>query len=156
MSDKRRPIVMEDARIMFRNFSGKGNRYNREGSRNFCVVIPEESYDDFSEPGWNIKELKPRDEGDEPLKYTQIIVNYLNSPPKIVLVSGKKKTILDEETVGILDWADITHVDLIINPYVWEINDASGIKGYVKTMYVTVYEDEFESRYYDDTEGPEE
>ena len=156
MSDKRQAIVMEDVRIMFRNFSGKGNRYNREGSRNFCVVIPEENYDDFSEPGWNIRELKPRDEGDEPLKYTQIIVNYLNSPPKIVLVSGKKKTILDEETVGILDWADITHVDLIINPYVWEINDASGIKGYVKTMYVTVYEDEFESRYYDDTEGPEE
>ena len=152
MSDKRQAIVMEDVRIMFRNFSGKGNRYNREGSRNFCVVIPEENYDDFSEPGWNIRELKPRDEGDEPLRYTQITVNYLNSPPKIVLVSGKKKTILDEESVGILDWADITHVDLIINPYVWEINDASGIKGYVKTMYVTVYEDEFESRYYDDSE----
>ena len=152
MSDKRQAIVMEDVRIMFRNFSGKGNRYNREGSRNFCVVIPEENYDDFSEPGWNIRELKPRDEGDEPLKYTQIIVNYLNSPPKIVLVSGKKKTILDEESVGVLDWADITHVDLIINPYLWEVNDATGIKGYVKTMYVTVYEDEFESRYYDDTE----
>ena len=152
MSDKRQAIVMEDVRIMFRNFSGKGNRYNREGSRNFCVVIPEENYDDFSEPGWNIRELKPRDEGDEPLKYTQITVNYLNSPPKIVLVSGKKKTILDEESVGILDWADITHVDLIINPYLWEINGATGIKGYVKTMYVTVYEDEFESRYYDDGE----
>lgn len=152
MSDKRQTIVMEDARIMFRNFSGKGNRYNREGSRNFCVAIPEENYDDFSDPGWNIKELKPRDEGDEPLKYTQININYLNSPPKIVLVSGKKKTILDEESVGILDWADITHVDLIINPYSWEINDATGIKGYVKTMYVTVYEDEFESRYYDDSE----
>ena len=152
MSNNRRPIVMEDAQIIFRNFSGKGNRYNREGSRNFCVVIPEENYDDFSEPGWNIKELKPRDEGDEPLKYTQIMVNYLNSPPKIVLVSGKKKTILDEESVGILDWEDITHVDLIINPYLWEINDTSGIKGYVKTMYVTVYEADFESRYYEDNE----
>lgn len=34
-------LQMDDARLTFRNFAGRGEQYNQEGNRNFAVVIPQ-------------------------------------------------------------------------------------------------------------------
>lgn len=141
-------LRIENARIMYRNFEGKESKFNAAGNRNFCVIIDDvELAQQLNNDGWNVKVRPPREEGDEPLHYIKVNVSFKFKPPKIVSIAGGRQTILDEETVAALDYQDILNVDLEIRPYNWENANGTGVSGYLKTMYVTVDEDSFASKY---------
>ena len=142
-------ITIENARIGFRNFSGKEGKYNPAGKRNFCVFLEKDLAETLEEDGWNVRYLRPREDDEEPQAYLQASVAFGNVPPKIIMISSRGKTPIGEDEVNILDWAEIANVDLILRPYNWEVNGKSGVKAYLKAMYVTIAEDEFESKYSD-------
>lgn len=142
-------VMMEGVRIIFRNFAGKEGQYNREGDRNFAVLLDETIANTMAEDGWNIKWLKPREEDEDDTRqaYLPVSVNFKGRPPRIVLITSRGRTNLDEDTVESLDWVDILNVDLIIRPYEWTVNGKSGIKAYLQSIYVTIEEDPLEIKY---------
>lgn len=141
-------VLMEDVRIVFRNFSGKETQYNREGDRNFAVLLAPDVADDLLKDGWNVKFLKAREEGDEDQAYLQVAVGFKGRPPRIAMITSRGRTELGEEEVELLDWADIVQTDLIIRPYDWgPINGKSGRKAYLKSLFVTIQEDALEEKY---------
>lgn len=143
-------LQIDDARICFRNFEGRADKYNREGDRNFALIIPnQEDADCLIEAGWNVKIRPPREEGDDPFMYLPVKIKFNDRGPNVYLKSGRSRVKLDEESVSCLDHVDIQSVDLDIRPYDWEVNGKTGRSAYLQTIrvrqaYVDRFADEFE------------
>lgn len=144
-----KPITIENADIAFRNFAGREGQYNAEGDRNFCIILDQENADILANDGWNVKELKARDEGEAPRFYIQVSVNFKGKPPKLSIVNSKGRTIITEAECEVLDWVDIKQADVILNPYEWTVNGKSGIKAYLKNLVIVMDEDELDLKYGD-------
>lgn len=147
MSDTAKTFMVEDAPIIFRNFAGKEGQYNREGDRNFAVILPEDVAKQMLEDGWNVRYLEAREEGDSDTPYISVAVNFNNRPPRVVLLTTTTRTQLDENSVDVLDWADIKTADLIARGYDWSVNGKTGTKAYLQSLFVTIEEDALEQKY---------
>ena len=155
-------LQIDDARIIFRNFRGEGGRFNKEGDRNFAVVIPnqemaESLLNDVNQygAGWNVKIKAPREEGDDPFIYLPVKVKFNNRGPIIYLESGSNRIRLTEDTVSMLDEIDILSVDMDIRPYDDEINGKPFRSAYLQSMLVRQEIDRFAARFAEE-EHPEE
>ena len=155
-------LQIDDARIIFRNFRGEGGKFNKEGDRNFALIIPDQEMAEALQEdankfgaGWNVKIKPPREEGDEPFIYLPVKVKFNDRGPLIYLQSGKNRVKLDEESVAMLDDIDIRSVDLDIRPYDDEINGKPFRAAYLQSMCVVQEIDRFAARFASE-EYPEE
>ena len=157
-------LQVDGANITFRNFSGRPSQYNREGERNFALIIDDEEIaqalqDDVNRYGvsWNVKIKAPREEGDRPFMYLPVKVKYNgnNRDPKVYVESGRRRITLTEETIDMLDDIDIRSIELDIAPYDNEVNGRPYRAAYLQSMYVVQEIDRFAARFAEE-EHPEE
>lgn len=143
-------LQIDDAIIIYRNFSGIGSKYNREGDRNFAVRIDDQEIADaLIKEGWNVKIKPPREEGDLPFIYLPVKVKFNDRGPNIYLKTGSAMNRLDEESIDCLDNVDILGVDLDIRPYDWDVNGKTGRTAYLQSIHITQQVDRFAERYAD-------
>lgn len=151
MARDRMQFKIEDAKIFWLNFAGRAGRFSQEGEkkRSFCVALPEDMAKQMEKDGWNVKFPGDVDSEEEDSKdiFINVAVKYKIRPPKIVLITSGGTTYLTEDMVEILDGMEFSQVDLIAVASNWEMGGKSGIKAYLKTMYLTVDEDDLDRKY---------
>lgn len=141
-------LQINDARIVHRNFRGEGSTFNREGDRNFSLVIETtEMADALVEAGWNVKIRDSREEGETPFMFLPVKVKFNDRGPSVYLVAGDKTTKLTEKTVKRLDEIDILGVNLDIRPFNWEVNGKTGRTAYLQSIEVFQDLDRFAAKY---------
>lgn len=147
-------LTIENAELMYMNLSGNKSQFNPLGARGFSVRLSIEQGKQMEEYGWNVKPLYARDEmggrtKDIEAYHLPCAVRYDKFPPKIYLITDANKTLLGENEISMLDSADIENVDLILNPSRYDNKrlQGTGIKAYVKSMYVKIREDGLMKKY---------
>lgn len=148
-NNKLNRLTVKGTKMMCKNFSGKekkdnGKIVNKEGERNFLLVINPDEFDieELIKDNWNVKIFGQRQTPVIPVK-----VRFDIKPPKICTVIDGERTFIDEDDVKDIDWMEIDHVDVTITQSYWEVNGRSGYSSYLKTMYLYPIVDELDAEY---------
>lgn len=156
-------VLIENTRMLFRNFRGEGGPYNQEGERSFGVVLSEDhNTEQMAVDGWNVKTLNPREDELEEnpelagTPWLPVKLGYgKGKPPTIVVITDRGRTNLTEDNVDMLDWVEVrvdeetglSMVDLIVRPYHYNVRGSAGIAAYLQSLYVTINEDPLAIKY---------
>jgi hypothetical protein len=142
------PITIENAQLIFKNFSGTAKQFNAKGLRNFNVILDESVARMLEEDGWNVKWGKPKEDGDEPQPRLKVSVRFDNFPPRLVLLTKDGgRSLLDEDSVELLDHAEFDNIDIVITASQWETTEGAGVKAYLQKAFFTLSPRDLESKY---------
>ena len=127
----------------WRNFSGVKTETNRFGTRKFNIFLPRGLATELLEIGWYVKEHAPYREDDDPFYTLEIEASYDTHEGKFPIPLVKMvsydgvEVLLNEETIGQLDKADISEATVEIRPNNWRnANGKSGCKAYLQELIV--------------------
>ena len=148
--ERNNKLAIDNARIIFKNFTGKDDKFGREGDRSFSIVIEDDALaEQLANDGWNVKQLTPRDPDEKVNHFIKVKISFKVRPPKIWLLTNHKRTLLDEDTIATLQYARIENADVVVSPWRWEGNGKTGIAAYLETLYVKIEDDPFADKYAD-------
>jgi hypothetical protein len=143
-------LVMENAKIQWRNFSGDAKPFNDAGKRNICIMIEQDQADALEAMGWPIKYAKALEEGGPLRPFIKADIKYTpRSQPKIKMITSRGMQTMDADSVFALDYVGIEKVDLVIRPFKWDFGGKEGVKAMLNSLYMTIREDELDRKYAD-------
>lgn len=141
----------------WRNFKGEGGPRNTPGNRNFTISLDDGLAGEMKAAGWPVRskpDTRPGHEGEE--RHTlKVNVKYHTrdgrdmTPPKITVITSKNHVMYGENQVEMLDFMELSNVDLILSAYPTVNNftgeDAVGVS--LDVMFATMEEDELTAEY---------
>ena len=147
-------LIIEDAKVIFPNFSGREGRYNREGNRCFSVIVPDANLAlQLKDDGWNIKEriVNGEETGEYYINGVNINYDYYIKPVITYISNGNEieltQEMMDAGIAAQLDGRGAERFDISIRPRTWERSDGSvGVKGYVDEMRIVAKKSLFSDR----------
>ncbi len=146
------PLSIKNAKLVYRNFSGTAKKFNAKGLRNFHVILEPDIAKKLELDGWNIRWPKPREDGEERNPTLKVRVRFEPFPPTIVMMTARGRTTLDEDTVNLLDTAEIESCDLkVVGSYNELETGWKGFTTYLSQMGVVLSENDIMSKYMDVT-----
>ena len=156
-------LIIENAEIIYPNFSGREGKFNREGDRNFSVLVPLDPpglAEQLAAEGWNIKEYYQNNEPTGRHYISGVSINFkYYIPPEIHYISNGNDLVLTEDMLAgriarQLDGRGAERVDISIRPREWTRNDGTkgGIKGYVDEMRIVARKSLFGGDHGEDTQ----
>lgn len=133
-------VEVVGCRLIFKNFAGRKDKFNEEGRRHVSIVLSEQQADELAEQGYNVKSRPPRQEGDDTLYHLKLNVKFdtAGRPPRVVMVTKKKQTRLDEDIVDLLDDLYIERANVRFRAWEYEPGKRSA---YLQTLFAVVQED---------------
>lgn len=142
-------LQIDDAIIIFKNFAGTGSKFNREGDRNFAIVIEDqETADQLIGLGWNVRIKPPREDGEDPFMYLPVKIKFTDFGPVVYLKTGNAVNKLDEESIECLDNIEILEANLDVRPYDWgPVNGKYGRTAYLQGGEIIQKIDRFAMKY---------
>lgn len=143
--EKRPTFTIEDAEIMYRNFEGAINEYNKEGKKSFSIKLDPDFANQLRNDGWHVRTKEPGEdiEGEVGQDYINIKVNFKVKPPRVVMVTSGSMIPLTDRSIGMLDDADIVTVDLTCVGSPWE----RGISCYLQKAFFNINVDILDQKY---------
>lgn len=144
-------LWVENAEIGYKNFAGNVSPVNLKGNKTFSIFFEEDVAKQLEEQGWNIKWPKPNpdiDPADDRRKpHLPVEARFDNYPPKVAIMNYENPVFLENDTINQLDSAIIEKADVLVRPYNYVVSGREGVKAYLKSLYVTLREDEGTRKY---------
>ena len=160
-------LVIEGAKLVFRNFAGVEKQYNEKGKRNVQVVVPDEVVESLRADGWNVTtRVIPAIDQEKPTNLLKLNLNYRVNPdgtpdgrnPKFYIISGDKKvrTLPTMKDLGdgmspcIYDQCKITNCDIEVRPYHYDKNNPNKVSAYIEQINIEIALSALDLKYYDE------
>ena len=155
--------AVDNAKIIWTNFSGRGNSYNRDGKRNFNFIFPDpELAQKFALLEYNVKHRSVRDgfDGDE-FDFLKVDISYETDKgqpieeinpewyPRIYLLDDNNyATEIFKDNLGELDGKFIIDSYFEFRPYPWKMkNGKSGTAAKLKRLFLKIKKDPLAGRF---------
>lgn len=144
---KSRKIILEDVELIWKNFKGVKSEFNPEGKKVFSVVLSDEQASEVRSAGIPVLVQPPKNEEYEPRNILKVKIKYRDNVseslnPRVIMIKevSQNQTLLNADSVGVLDHLRILTADVAISPYNYEFGKTKGVNAYLDHMYVVVEE----------------